>query len=527
MIKFNHAYMAHILSKKVNKRKFQFQGLGKRTHISGGRMSHSESMVEFKIAILVLILVTGVAAISEGAPRLSKVKPAASNESETTRMPPADGGNIKMMLNAIALSRESPGINSSLLLTPLAQIDRIEVIRGPGSSIYGDFAMAGVVNIISKGCQGCFLSEVGLYSPISDELIGIARFSVSDRLYRNLNRDVHKTLFIHSRFGTLLLVMVWGVVMFLIRKINSSRRQAEIANQSKSAFLANMSHELRTPLNAIIGFSELMGYATYISEKHRENLAIIHRSGAYLLELINDVLELSKIEAARDTQTETAFDLCEALDKVTEMIRLRAEKKNAVNTAENGRQALAFFKQWEPCLIWMDMRMPVMDGYEATKMIRRAAAKMLAPSPVILALTASAFNEDRDAVLAAGCDDFVRRPFGEAEIFYKIQEHLGVNYIYACEENPAAEKTVTGALSIDVLRTAITRLPNSVVQEFRTAIELSDVDRMARAIAEIGAAHATLANGLKELVDTFQYDRILSFLDEADKDSVGYPGATR
>ncbi|MEJ2640857.1 MAG: TonB-dependent receptor [Desulfosarcinaceae bacterium] len=63
---------------------------------------------------------------------------------------PFNAGNIKVMLNSIALSRESSGINSSVLLTPLAQIDRIEVIRGPGSSIYGDFAMAGVVNIITK-----------------------------------------------------------------------------------------------------------------------------------------------------------------------------------------------------------------------------------------------------------------------------------------------------------------------------------------------------------------------------------------
>ncbi len=63
---------------------------------------------------------------------------------------PFNAGNIKVMLNSIALSRESSGINSSVLLTPLAQVDRIEVIRGPGSSVYGDFAMAGVVNIITK-----------------------------------------------------------------------------------------------------------------------------------------------------------------------------------------------------------------------------------------------------------------------------------------------------------------------------------------------------------------------------------------
>lgn len=172
------------------------------------------------------------------------------------------------------------------------------------------------------------------------------------------------------------------------------------------------------------------------------------------------------------------------------------------------------------------MRMPVMDGYEATKMIRRAAAKMQTPPPVIIALTASAFNEDRDAVLAAGCDDFVRRPFRESEIFSNIQEHLGVDFSYEYEEISSTRKTSSATVSANVLKSAIARLPNSVVQDFRTVIELSDLERMAQAVTEIGVVHATLANRLKELVDTFQYDRILSFLDEAEKGPLGDPGAT-
>jgi len=74
---------------------------------------------------------------------------------------PFNAGNIKVMLNSIGLSRESSGINSSLLLTPVAQIERIEVIRGPGSSIYGDFAMAGVVNIITKNTDGGLFGSAG------------------------------------------------------------------------------------------------------------------------------------------------------------------------------------------------------------------------------------------------------------------------------------------------------------------------------------------------------------------------------
>lgn len=609
---------------------------------------------------------------------------------KTQQRPQGLGETIDEMLLFTGSASDEP-----LFLGLDLEIDYDVVTAEPGSLDLH----SGVIN-----CRGCFLSEVGLYSPISDELIGIARFRVSDRLFRNLSKDVQKTLFTQSCLGTLLLLIVWGVVMFLIRKINSSRQQAEIANRAKSAFLANMSHELRTPLNAIIGFSELMGLDADISEKYRENLAIINRSGEYLLELINDVLELSKIEAGRNTLTETAFDLYDTLDKVTEMIRLSAEKKNLqllfertedvprfiktderklrqillnllgnavkftneggvalrvrserdegkkrgddslrlhfqvedsgpgivteemagifeaftqtqsghdknegtglgltisrqfarhlggdikvsgvegrgavfeftvrakptmaiemashlparrvialksgegaarhqpfrilvvddhaqnrallrlllervgfeVKTAENGRQAVDLFEKWLPRLIWMDMRMPVMDGYEATKMIHRAAKDRQQTPPVIIALTASAFEEDRDAVLAAGCDDFVRRPFRESEIFNKLQEHLGVEFTYESYGTAASRNSSSCGLSAEALKSTIARLPRSTVNDLKTAIELSDMDRMTQVVDEIGQGHGALASELKKLVDTFQFDRLLASLD--------------
>ena len=133
-----------------------------------------------------------------------------------------------------------------------------------------------------------FVSEVALYSPLSDELMGIARFQVSDSLFQGLSNDVKNTLFTRSWIGTVLLIIVWGGVMILIRETNRSRQQAEMANRTKSIFLANMSHELRTPLNAIIGFSELMNRDQNFSAKQKENLSIINHSGNYLLDLIND-----------------------------------------------------------------------------------------------------------------------------------------------------------------------------------------------------------------------------------------------
>ncbi len=106
-----------------------------------------------------------------------------------------------------------------------------------------------------------------------------------------------------------------------------AKESAEAANRAKSAFLANMSHELRTPLNAIIGFSELMSRDTKATAEQRENLAIINQSGAHLLALINDVLDISKIESGRMMLQEQAFDLNRLLDGLVDMFSLRAKDK--------------------------------------------------------------------------------------------------------------------------------------------------------------------------------------------------------
>lgn len=103
--------------------------------------------------------------------------------------------------------------------------------------------------------------------------------------------------------------------------------QAQEANRAKSVFIANMSHELRSPLNAVIGFSQVMLRTKNLPPEQYENIAIIYRSGEYLLNLINNILDLSKIEAGKITLNHNNFDLHRLLHDLEDMLHLRAENK--------------------------------------------------------------------------------------------------------------------------------------------------------------------------------------------------------
>ncbi|MEG4807169.1 PAS domain S-box protein [Microcoleus sp. F8-D3] len=486
-------------------------------------------------------------------------------------------------------------------------------------------------------------------------------------------------------------------------KMQQAKEAAEAANKAKSTFLANMSHELRSPLNAVIGFAQLMIRSKTLSPENQEDVAIILRSGEHLLALINQVLDLSKIEAGRTTIYEKNFDLYKLLDDLEDMFALKAEEKglqlvfdrgaevphyictdevklrqvliNLLNNAikftsqggvsvqikgkrrgvdqnsrdrlpdryslhfevqdtgagiaadeihqlfeafvqtktgkdsqegtglglaisrqfvqlmggditvsseigkgavfqfdiqvnlveasdieskktqrrvvalepnqpsyrllivddkplnrqllvkllsplgfelreaNNGKEAVDIFMEWEPHLIWMDMRMPVMDGYEATKQIKTTTGGQ---ATAIVALTASVLEEERAVILSAGCDDFMRKPFREEDIFVAMGKHLGVRYIY---ENPTAVSAAGVEESSQEVLTpeAFAFLSPDWMTQFKQSILSVDMEAIATSIAQIGTVNPSLAGKLQDCINNFEYDKILNIIELSEK----------
>jgi CheY-like chemotaxis protein/anti-sigma regulatory factor (Ser/Thr protein kinase) len=175
-----------------------------------------------------------------------------------------------------------------------------------------------------------------------------------------------------------------------------------------------------------------------------------------------------------------------------------------VREVVDGETAIEAFNSWHTHLICMDMRMPVMDGYTATETIRKLPG---GEQVKIIAVTASVFEEQRDKILSAGCDELVCKPVRESEIFDAIGRLIDVEYLYSdATQLPAPEETPK------LTEKMLSEIPPELISELRQATLVLDRKTMAGLIERIGAHAPDTAKALQRLVDDFQFERIKDLL---------------
>ncbi|XHX81266.1 MAG: response regulator [Stenomitos frigidus ULC029] len=179
--------------------------------------------------------------------------------------------------------------------------------------------------------------------------------------------------------------------------------------------------------------------------------------------------------------------------------------------ASNGQEAIDRYRDWQPHLIWMDIRMPIVDGYEATKQITALCKATNTPPPIIIALTGSVFEEDRKVALANGCNDFVRKPFRAEILFEKMADYLGVRYIYANSQQPVTVTTQLGAQTESYVLTgeSLSVMPTEWVEQLHQAAVKMNAKLVLSLIAQIPEPHAPLASALTQLVNDFCIEAIV------------------
>jgi len=180
-----------------------------------------------------------------------------------------------------------------------------------------------------------------------------------------------------------------------------------------------------------------------------------------------------------------------------------------VREADNGEAAIRIWEEWRPQLILMDIRMPIMDGLEATRRIRAGQGN---DGPVILAVSASAMDEDRNLGIQSGVDDFVPKPCREDQLLETIRVRLGIVYLYVGDKLSQETESVA-ALASALNGEVLTKLPAELMDQLRIAVLNGENDRLDELIGKVMEQDAAFARTLRGLADKYEYDALIQLLE--------------
>jgi CheY-like chemotaxis protein len=201
------------------------------------------------------------------------------------------------------------------------------------------------------------------------------------------------------------------------------------------------------------------------------------------------------------------------------MVRLLTQLGLEVKEATNGQEAVQIWQEWQPDLTWMDIRMPVLDGYEATKQIR---AMEDGQNSIIIALTAQASQSDRARSFAAGCNDYISKPFREQTVFLKMAQYLGLEYVYQSEETENGERgtnplssylcSVTSGVSDSLDPTLRATLPEAWLLQLEDAALCGNDLAIVELVAQLSSELDQFGTNLTELANQYQFEKILNLI---------------
>ncbi|GAC1480702.1 MAG: hypothetical protein NVS2B14_20740 [Chamaesiphon sp.] len=193
------------------------------------------------------------------------------------------------------------------------------------------------------------------------------------------------------------------------------------------------------------------------------------------------------------------------------LVRLLTSLGFSVREAQNGQEAVELWRSYSPHLILMDIQMPVMNGYEATKRIK---TDIRGQATAIIALTASAFEEEQTLSLSVGCDDFMCKPFREEVLLAKIAQHLGARYLYESVETEAEVSQSEPVIASQALGLQLSQMPIEWVQELHQAA-IKCLDHVIIQLSkQIPPAHTSLANTLRDWANNFLFDRVIDLIQQ-------------